>query len=179
MDTRSHRTARPARRWLAGLVMVLGAVVAPVSAAAAATTVFVPAYQPESQTNHYVDTGVTLQSGQQVRISATGSAWCGNYDANICGNGNGPDGVGKTGDAVEAYVYNTYGIDYGRFTAGSLIAFSLIGKVGSGSALQLGSAARTVSGGGRLYLAYNDNYYEDNTGGFTVTIQRCVFGLCF
>jgi hypothetical protein len=114
-----------------------------------------------------------------VRISAAGSAWCGNYDPSICDNGNGPDGVGKTGDAVQQYVYHTYHIDYGPFTAGKLVAFSLIGKVGSGPAVQLGSAARTVSGSGRLYMAYNDNYYEDNTGGYTVTIQRCIFGICF
>jgi hypothetical protein len=42
-----------------------------------------------------------------------------------------------------------------------------------------GKGDRT-SGSGALMLAYNDNLYSDNTGAYTVTIQRCtvVFGIC-
>jgi len=176
MRGNGERTVPRMRRWTCALALAAAAA-APAASAAAATIVFVPADPPAG--SHYISTGVTLAPGQQVRISAGGTAYCGNTD--VCGTGTGPDGKqGTTGDQQRAEVLAEYGIDYGPFEAPSLTAFSLIGRVGTGPVLQLGSATHTVAGSGVLMLAYNDNLYSDNTGGYTVTVQRCtvVFGIC-
>ena len=52
----------------------------------------------------------------------------------------------------------------------TLTAYSLIARVGNGPWVPIGEGPVVVSGTGQLYLAYNDDNYGDNGGGFTATV---------
>lgn len=109
-----------------------------------------------------IDTGVLLQPGQTAYVTATGlSSWCdgcGNHDAN--------------GDAPCGFL----GIP---FDCGSLV-----GTIGAGDIftdytpfVELGTEGSiTATTAGNLTLQYVDgcsDCYDDNSGGFTVTIELC------
>jgi hypothetical protein len=55
-------------------------------------------------------------------------------------------------------------------TAPNLAIYSLIARVGAGPWVFVGTGPTVVSGTGQLYLAYNDDFYGDNGGGFLATI---------
>lgn len=48
---------------------------------------------------------------------------------------------------------------------------SLIGRIGTGPVFLVGAGPTTVSGDGTLYLAFNDGWYQDNSGFFVATIS--------
>ena len=50
----------------------------------------------------------------------------------------------------------------------------LIGRVGNGPAFAIGSntGPMPMPASGVLQLGVNDDHYEDNTGNFTVSVQR-------
>jgi hypothetical protein len=106
----------------------------------------------DALTAGWTDTGVLVPSGATVTLTATGTANC---DYPDCGDidANGPGGTADS-----------------SFTAPGLPVLSLVGMIGTGSAFFVGTGPTTVTGSGELYLAYNDNIYWDNAGGFTVTI---------
>jgi hypothetical protein len=103
-----------------------------------------------------VDTGLVLQSGQSVSVTATGSVCP--FGSSFC--------VGPDGDPS---VDTTQSL-YGGFVLPGAPAWGLVGRVGSGPWMQIGSGPTTVSGSGLLEFAVNDDLFVDNTGSFTVTV---------
>jgi hypothetical protein len=103
-----------------------------------------------------VDTGFVLTEGMEVTVSASGSVCP--FGSGAC---NGPGGVPS---------WNTDQSSYGGFVLPGAPAWGLVGKVGDGPWVQVGSGA-TLSGAGRLVFAVNDDLFVDNAGSFTVTVS--------
>ncbi len=103
-------------------------------------------------------TGLVLKTGRSVTISAVDDGANCNITDDPPGCVDGPNG--KPG-----------WLDNGAL-APNIDLFSLIARVGSGPWIKIGLGPVTVSGNGQLYLAYNDllTEYDDNAGGFTVTV---------
>lgn len=103
-----------------------------------------------------VDTGLVLSNGQSITVTATGTA---------CPFGGSFYCVGPDGDTS---------LDI-TLPAGFLLRdappWGLVGRVGNGPWVQVGSGPTTLSGSGDLVFAMNDNSYGDNTGGFMVTVS--------
>lgn len=133
------------------------------------TSVFV-----DATINQFQDTGVNLASGAVASITATGTAYAGG-----CSNGQvmpGPCSMSAVGP-------NGLGGSCGTCLASGLPYYSLVGQVGGGSPVEIGSGPTTVTGPGEVRLAFNDgsgnnctgpgivngNCYSDNAGGFTAT----------
>ena len=105
----------------------------------------------------WVDTGITVKSGQTLTIKASGSLNMGGGDPTWFV----PSPNGK---------YNSWctgGCAYKRMPNGVLV-----GKIDSGNPFLVGSFCNRTATTGSLYLAVNDNisYYNDNEGSFTATI---------
>lgn len=129
------------------------------SAAASAnqnTTTTTSSYTVGSQTVSGVDTGLVLQNGQSVAVTATGSV-C--YRVGSC--------VGPDGDATK----DTTQSPYNGYLLPGAPGWGLVGRVGTGPWTQVGSGPRTLSGTGELVFAVNDDLYRDNTGSFSVTVS--------
>ena len=123
-------------------------------------TIFVPA-RSAGENGRFLQTGFVLKKGLSLKIKATGTA----YTA-ICSPACATD---PNGNASIICPISCAGP--------GLVAYSLIGKVGRGHVFFIGSGPRTVSGHGRLALAYNDGNYTDNSGGYTVLLAyRCKLG---
>ncbi len=101
-----------------------------------------------------MNTGINLSADEQVVLTATGlAAW------DEFGGTNGPDGSAA---ASGHYVIN-----------GPIGA--LIGRIGPGEWMHIGSGPTTVSGPGRLQLAFDDAALLcNNSGGFTVDVHSSV-----
>jgi hypothetical protein len=67
----------------------------------------------------------------------------------------GPDGTGDGACAYPGYVC----------LAPNMSEFALLAALGAGPPLLIGSGSVTLSGQGRVYLAYNDGRYDDNCVG--------------
>jgi hypothetical protein len=119
------------------------------------TTTTTTSYTVRSTTVPGADTGLVLQSGQSVTVTATGSV-C--YRVGTC---LGPDGNATANTTTSAY---------GSFLLPGGPGWGLVGRVGSGSWIQVGSGPTTLSGTGDLVFAVNDDLYRDNTGSFLVTV---------
>jgi hypothetical protein len=104
-------------------------------------------------------------AGEVVRITAKGIVGWG--DGSV-----GPAGV-STKNSVCAHD-STAGA-YGPFLVPGLNCWSLVGEIDSSGTVptfEVGKALTLhVSVSGELLLAMNDNYYPDNSGGWTVTIE--------
>jgi Ca2+-binding EF-hand superfamily protein len=101
----------------------------------------------------WVDTGINIQAGQMVTINA-----------------NGQIRVARDGGVMTAA-----GTASGR-TDGATIPSAPVGallaRIGNTPAMLIGEARTFRSArGGRLYLGVNDNYFDDNTGQFNVTVD--------
>jgi len=119
-----------------------------------------------------LNTGISLVTGASVSITATGiSVWATGDGAGGCSAGSDPNGVGPSSTPDNSCGYVGPTTADGGFLAPGLTAFSLVGKADSGSFFQLGTGPTVVTGqSGTLSLAFNDNYYGDNSKGFTVTV---------
>jgi hypothetical protein len=107
-----------------------------------------------SAAQNWTDTGVSLRPGQTVYFEATGRVRWGP------GRQDGPDGERNSPR------------NDGR-PIGSRPAGALIGRVGDGDDyffVGAESGPIRVRGGGRLYLGINDDYLQDNSGSFRVTV---------
>jgi hypothetical protein len=62
----------------------------------------------------------------------------------------------------------------GRLPVPNVGVGTLIGRVGNGPAFAIGSntSAIPMPGSGVLQLGVNDDHFEDNTGNFSVSIER-------
>jgi hypothetical protein len=101
----------------------------------------------------WVDTGIDLRAGDMVTINATGQIR-----------------VARDGGPMTAA-----GVDSGR-TEGATIPTAnvggLVARFGNSAPLFIGENRTFRSArGGRLYLGVNDNFFDDNTGEFNVTVD--------
>lgn len=107
-----------------------------------------------SATTAWNDTGVDVRSGQRIRFHATGEVRWGP------GRKDGPAGEGGSHP------------NQGR-PMPSRAGAALIGRIGSGSDLFFigdDEGEIRVRNSGRLYLGVNDDYLQDNSGSFRVTV---------
>jgi len=97
-----------------------------------------------SLAKHFLDTGLDLVAGETLIIKATGTA-CFDVQLNLCAS---PDGNPDFFDT------------------------DLIGKIGDGHVFHIGSSLeKPVSDEvGRLFMAFHDNDFENNSGYFDVTV---------
>lgn len=97
-----------------------------------------------STAKQFLDTGLDLVPGENLIVEATGTA-CFDVQLNLC---TGPNG-------------NPNFIDT-----------DLVGEIGDGDMFHIGSSLeKTVNNeDGRLYMAFHDNDFENNSGFFVVTI---------
>jgi hypothetical protein len=102
-----------------------------------------------------VDTGLVLD-GDGVTVTATGSVCPSNNLACV-----GPDG----NPAID-----TTQSSFGGFLLPGAPAWGLVGRVGSGPWVHVGSGPTALSGTGALQFAVNDDLYSDNRGSFLVTV---------
>jgi hypothetical protein len=122
-------------------------------------SVAVPANQP------WTDTGVNLNPGDIVSISASGSV-------SLTSDGRIPP------QSPSGYLPNCravpvgYALGAAPFPAPLLACWSLIGRVGTaGTIYEIGSKRSfQVRTGGRLFLGINDNNLNDNSGNWTAII---------
>jgi hypothetical protein len=147
------------------LAVALGSVqMAPASAGT--TNLFLSA----SQLPPGAYTGVDIQAGQAVRVTASGQAGYGND------GGPGWSGYPDTNPDGDRYLN---GQPLGRkFDPSAVLPSAPIGallaRIGSGPWFLVGSSASfTASAGGQLYLLYNDATwgYANNSGGYYVTVD--------
>ena len=104
-----------------------------------------------------VSTGVVLRQGQIVTVTATGGVCP--YGTSYC--------PGPGGNAA----VDTTGTTFGGFPLPGAPAWALIGRVGSGPWVQVGTGPTTLSGTGVLVFAVNDDLLVDNAGSFAVTVS--------
>ena len=110
----------------------------------------------------FQNTGVFVTSGDQLDISATGTAYYG----------------GGFGSQYWAYADGTNAQGYGIAGAGFLVqgvqALSLVGKIGTtlvtGAGFVGSSYSQLANATGYLFLGFNDNYFGDNGGSFSADI---------
>lgn len=108
----------------------------------------------------WADTGVTVQAGIRLKITATGTVHV------TATNAEGPAGTPSC-TPTSAYP----GISP-AFLAPTLPCWSLVARIGSGAPFEVGSATSITTTAGRLYLSVNDNYFGDNTGSWTADIKE-------
>ena len=104
-----------------------------------------------------VSTGLVLQDGQQVTVTATG-AMC-PWGTAYC--------VGPEGNAS----WDTTDSWYGGYLLPGAPAWGLVGRVGNGPWVHVGSGPTTLSGTGEVVFAANDDLYPDNTSNFVVSYE--------
>jgi len=106
-------------------------------------------------TQRWFDTGIDVRAGSVVDFQATGTI--------RMSLGNDSDSAGPAGAWSGRFADNA---PFRDKPAGALI-----GRIGNGSPLFLGERAQvTVRNTGRLYLSVNDDYLDDNSGEYRVTI---------
>jgi hypothetical protein len=108
-----------------------------------------------------VNTGVSVNPGTSVTLTATGQVVVG---------GDNPGPYGPAGTSPYAFWPQWAVLEP------SLNQFALVARIGSGPWQLVGNGPTVLSAtgpsaaGGVLQLAVNDSGYDDNTGGFTVTV---------
>jgi hypothetical protein len=101
----------------------------------------------------WVDTGINLQANDRVSINANGQIRLTR------------DGAPMTADGVSSG--RTDGATMPTANVGALVA-----RFGDSAPLFIGQSRTFRTGlGGRLYLGVNDNFFDDNTGEFIVTVD--------
>ena len=125
-----------------------GAVAGVATARRAGNAYVIQANQP------WTDTGIQVNAGDQVTFRVTGQIGTMQGQPTV-----GPEG--KTGETSDKYPMPT------------MQAGALIGRVGTGAPFSIGSeqAPIQMQSGGSLLLGINDDFFGDNTGAFSVTIQ--------
>jgi eukaryotic-like serine/threonine-protein kinase len=125
----------------------------PTSAPAKTYTQAVPGSQ------EWTDTGVAVQAGDQLTISASGEIYVGATSAS-----EGPAGNPGCTPAV------SFPAQSAQFPAPSLTCWSLIARIGGGAPFEVGSAAQLTATSGDLYLGINGDSFTGNSGSWSATI---------
>lgn len=106
-------------------------------------------------TQRWFDTGIDVRTGEIIDFRATGTIRMSN---------NGNDSASPSGAWTGRRAENA---PFKDRPAGALI-----GRIGSGGPIFIGDSGRVnVSNTGRLYLSVNDDYLQDNTGEYRVTVS--------
>ena len=113
---------------------------------------------PGSQ--EWTDTGVTVSAGNELGITAAGQVY-----AAVPGSQEGP--VGNP-SCTPAAAYSTQSA---QFPAPDLPCWSLVARIGSGPAFEVGTSILATATSGQLYLGINDDAVSGNTGSWTVNIK--------
>jgi len=107
-------------------------------------------------TERWFDTGIDVRAGEVIDYRATGTI--------RMSTGNSNDAASPAGALSGRHADNA---PFRDKPAGALIA-----RVGNGTPLFLGERGQiSVANTGRLYLSVNDDYLQDNTGDYRVTIS--------
>lgn len=102
------------------------------------------------------DSGVYVRAGDRINLNATGSIQMSIGDANDIAT----PGGSRTGRKAANAIFRDQA------------AGALIGRIGNGTPFFIGSTGQfTAQGTGQLYLGVNDDYLQDNTGEFIVSIN--------
>lgn len=141
-------------RWTIGVAVTALALIT--SASAVGSRADSAVYAVGSVTVPGVDTGLVLEHGKSVTVTATG-VFC--------------PGTGFCAGADGSPLGNSLDLTWGGFTLPGAPAYGLIGRVGTGPWVQIGSGPTTLTGVGVVVFAVNDDLYVDNTGGFTATVS--------
>jgi hypothetical protein len=112
---------------------------------------------PGSQ--EWTDTGIPVQAGDQLTISASGEINVGATSAS-----EGP--AGDPGCTPAA----TYPAQSAQFPAPSLACWSLIARIGAGAPFEVGSGTELTATSGDLYLGINGDSFTGNSGSWSATI---------
>ena len=114
-------------------------------------------------TDTWLATGINVDSGDLLRISATGTISVHPDHGNI-----GPDGDANIGTPTVADPEGAI-----SYPMPDELVGALVGRIGSsGAAFLIGAdAALTAGTTGELYMIINDNYMENNSGFFDVAVQ--------
>jgi hypothetical protein len=133
-------------------------------AAAATATVTVNAGNPS-----FTDTGVALTLNQSFSITATGKA-----EWTLTSPSTGPNGY-RFSQSNGAHTcgydqYHPYKVT--SFLAPGLNCWSLVGRIGTTGPIFFVGTSLTMPApsSGELYLAFNDDYYPNNSGDFVAMI---------
>ena len=132
--------------------------------AAATTTVTVNADNPS-----FTDTGVALTLNESFSITATGKAkWTHTSPST------GPNGYRfSQSNGTNTCGYDQYHpYEVTSFLAPGLNCWSLVGRIGTTGVIFPVGASLTMPApySGELYLAFNDDYYPNNSGDFVAMI---------
>jgi hypothetical protein len=140
---------------LKGLTLVMTIVLVLAAQSSAAGGVTTSEYTVASTTDEPgLNTGLVLEKGTSVTVTAAGTV-C--YIGSLCVDPDGDSSINTT--TVPGFVLpDAPGI-------------GLIGRVGSGPWVHIGSGPKKLRGVGALVLAVNDNWFPDNTGSFMVTVS--------
>ena len=108
----------------------------------------------------WTDTGITVRRGQSLSFNASG-------EIQIV-EGTGPE-RNATPDGSASFTGSRT-----RYPLPAVPVGTLIGRVGNGAPFAIGSSTQPipVSNNGRLFLGINDDQHADNSGSFTVVINR-------
>lgn len=120
-----------------------------------------------------VNTGINLVPTGSYTVTVTGDGvWATGDGGGGCSAAADASGSGAGISAPDnSCGYVGSGTAASDFLAPGLTAFSLIGQAGSGSFFQLGTSSTITGQSGPLMLGYNDNFYGDNSKGFSVTVS--------
>jgi hypothetical protein len=112
---------------------------------------------PGSQ--EWTDTGITVQAGQQLTITASGEIYAAATSASES-----PAGISGCTPA------GTYPARSAQFPAPSLTCWSLIARIGGGAPFEVGSSAQLTATSGDLYLGINGDSFAGNSGSWSAAI---------
>lgn len=139
------------------LAVVAVALAAAAQAGAASHTTVSATYDVGGLTVPGLITGLVLQPGQVVTVTASGGVCP--FGDSYCPGPDGNPGV------------DTTSLAFGGFPLPGAPAWGLVGRVGSGPWVQIGHGPTTLSGTGAVAFAVNDDLLSDNAGSFTVTVS--------
>jgi len=112
---------------------------------------------PGSQ--EWADTGISVQAGQQLTITASGEIYVGATSASES-----PAGIPGCTPAA------SYPAQSVQFPAPSLTCWSLIARIGDGAPFEVGGSAQLTATSGDLYLGVNGDSFAGNSGSWSATI---------
>jgi hypothetical protein len=146
---------------IVGAIGVLAAFALTAQATAARPGKLTASYVVGSLSVPGVSTGLVLEAGQKVSVTATGAMCPWGVALDYC--------VGPDGNAS----WETTDSWYGGYLLPGAPAWGLVGRVGSGPWVHVGSGPTTLTGTGELEFAVNDDLFPDNTGAFVATVTEC------